>query len=230
MPRLADGLSSRLRTCRDLADVPDVEAPRPVAVPCGRVGEHRSAGAREESDKPDWLACRSGGGSVLLSVGGAQYLSEFELPSQPWLGVRRRCGGAVAEFACARAVRVGPGCHVCHHRSARRRAGRLVAGRPQDRRASSLRRHCWGLLGAALMLAAFPVDVPMLTGGQPETWNGWMHGIAFLLIIATGVPSPLAMALAVRRDASWRPITLVSLAAAVLFVVFCSCPGATPHS
>ena len=93
-----------------------------------------------------------------------------------------------------------------------------------NRRPSQLAVALLGLLSAALMLAAFPVDVPMLTGGQPETGNGWMHGIAFLLIIATGVLAPLAMALAVRRDASWRPITLVSLAAAVLFVFFLLLP------
>jgi Protein of unknown function (DUF998) len=55
------------------------------------------------------------------------------------------------------------------------------------------------LLGVALILAAFRVDTPMLTGGNPETWNGWVHGVAFLLIIATGVLAPLTMALAVRR-------------------------------
>jgi hypothetical protein len=42
------------------------------------------------------------------------------------------------------------------------------------------------LLGMALILAEFRVDVPMLSGGSPATWHGWMHGIAFLLIIATG--------------------------------------------
>jgi hypothetical protein len=76
------------------------------------------------------------------------------------------------------------------------------------------------LLGVALILAGFRVDVPMLSGGTPAIWNGWVHGIAFLLIIATGVLSPLTMALAVRRDPGWRPIAVVSVAASVLFVVF----------
>jgi len=78
------------------------------------------------------------------------------------------------------------------------------------------------------MLAAFPVDVPMLTGGQPETWHGWLHAIAFLLIIAMGVLAPMAMAmamaLAARGDSSWRPTAPVSLATAVLFVVFLLLP------
>ena len=81
------------------------------------------------------------------------------------------------------------------------------------------------LLGVALILAAFRVDVPMLSGDSPATWHGWLHGIAFLLIIAMGVVTPLAMALAVRGDAGWRPIGVVSLVAAALFVASCSCRG-----
>jgi hypothetical protein len=41
-------------------------------------------------------------------------------------------------------------------------------------------------VGVALLLAAFRVDTPMLSGGNPKTSNGWVHGIAFLLIIAAG--------------------------------------------
>jgi Protein of unknown function (DUF998) len=92
------------------------------------------------------------------------------------------------------------------------------------RRASKLAVALLGLLGVALILAAFPVDVPMLTGGQPETWYGWLYAIAFLLIIAMGVLAPLAMALAARGDSSWRPTPPVSLATAVLFVVFLLLP------
>jgi hypothetical protein len=80
------------------------------------------------------------------------------------------------------------------------------------------------LLGVALIFAAFRVDVPMLSGGSPGTWHGWIHGIAFLLIIAMGVLTPVAMALAVRGDPRWRPIPVVSLAASALFVVFLFLP------
>lgn len=76
----------------------------------------------------------------------------------------------------------------------------------------------------ALILAAFRVDVAMMSGGNPATWNGWVHGIAFLLIIAAGVLAPLTMALAVRRDPSWRPITVVSLTTGALFIVFLILP------
>jgi hypothetical protein len=92
------------------------------------------------------------------------------------------------------------------------------------RRASSFAVVLLALLGVALMLAAFRVDTPMLSGGNPNTWNGWVHGIAFLLIIGLGVLAPLTMALAVRGDPSWRPIAVVSLAAGGLFVVFLLLP------
>jgi hypothetical protein len=80
------------------------------------------------------------------------------------------------------------------------------------------------LLGVALILAAFRVDVPMLTGGNLATWHGWVHAIAFLLIIATGVLAPTWMAIAVRGDPSWRPIAVVSIAASALFIVFLFLP------
>jgi hypothetical protein len=66
------------------------------------------------------------------------------------------------------------------------------------RRASGFAVALLALLGVALILAGFRVDVPMLSGGNPDTWHGWIHAIAFLLIIATGVLAPLTMALAVR--------------------------------
>ncbi len=80
------------------------------------------------------------------------------------------------------------------------------------------------LLGVALILAGFRVDVPVLSGGSPATWDGWVHAITFLLIIATGVVAPLTMALAVRGNAAWRPIAHVSLAGSALFVVFLLLP------
>jgi hypothetical protein len=66
--------------------------------------------------------------------------------------------------------------------------------------------------------------VPMLSGGSPATWHGWVHGIAFLLIIAAGALAPLAMAAGVRGGPGWRPIAVVSLAATVVFVVFLFLP------
>jgi hypothetical protein len=92
------------------------------------------------------------------------------------------------------------------------------------RRASGFAVMLLVLLGVALILAAFRVDTPMLRGGNPNTWHGWIHGIAFLSITATGVLAPLTTALAVRRDPGWRPIAVVSVAASALFVVFLLLP------
>jgi hypothetical protein len=92
------------------------------------------------------------------------------------------------------------------------------------RRARSFAVTLLGLLGVGLILAAFRVDTSMLSGGNPETWLGWIHGIAFLLIIATGGLAPLTMALAAGGDRSWRPIGVVSLAASALVVVFLFLP------
>jgi hypothetical protein len=99
-----------------------------------------------------------------------------------------------------------------------------VRGQLPRRRASSFAVVLLALLGVALILAAFQVDVPMLSGGSPATWHGWVHAIAFLLIIATGVLAPLTMALAARGDPGWRPIAVVSVAASALTVVFLFLP------
>jgi Protein of unknown function (DUF998) len=99
-----------------------------------------------------------------------------------------------------------------------------VRGQLPRRLASSFAVVLLALLGVALILAAFRVDVPMLSGGSPATWHGWVHGIAFLLIIATGVLAPLTMAFAVGGDAGWRPIAVVSIAASALFIVFLILP------
>jgi hypothetical protein len=101
-----------------------------------------------------------------------------------------------------------------------------VAVRDQlpHRRASSFAVVLLALLGVALILAGFRVDVPMLTGGSPATRHGWVHAIAFLLIIATGVLAPLTMALAVRGDPGWRLIAVASIAASALFIVFLILP------
>ena len=53
-----------------------------------------------------------------------------------------------------------------------------VAVRDQlpHRRASGFAVVLLALLGVALILAAFRVDMPMLSGGNPATWHGWVHG------------------------------------------------------
>jgi hypothetical protein len=98
-----------------------------------------------------------------------------------------------------------------------------------NRRASSFAVVLLGLFGVALILAAFRVDTPMLSSGSPATWNGWVHAIAFLLIIATGVLAPPTMALAVRGDPSWGPIGSFPSWLVRSLLCSCSCRGVTPH-
>ena len=136
----------------------------------------------------------------------------------------------MAELAGTRAVRVGTDCHICYHWPADPRLAVAVREQLPHRWASGFAVVSLALLGVALILAGFRVDTPMLRGGTPGTWHGWVHGIAFLLIIATGVLAPLTMALAVRRDPGWRPIAVVFVAASALVVVFLFLPWATPHS
>jgi MFS family permease len=97
---------------------------------------------------------------------------------------------------------LGPSCDLCHYGLLIVILAAAVRDQLPRRRASSFAVVLLALLGVALMLAAFRVDTPMLSGGNPDTWNGWVHGIAFLLIIAMGVLAPLTMALAVRGDAA----------------------------
>ena len=119
---------------------------------------------------------------------------------------------------------VGASCDLCRYGPADRDSGYRSTRSAAAEAGGSFAVVLLALLGVALMLAGFRVDAPMLSGGDPETWNGWVHASAFLLIIATGVLAPLTTALAVRSEPGWRPIAVVSVAASVLFVVFLFLP------
>jgi hypothetical protein len=80
-----------------------------------------------------------------------------------------------------------------------------------------------GLLIVVLTIAVRD-QLPRRRASSFAVVHGWVHGIAFLLIITMGVLAPLTMALAVRGDADWRPIGVVSLVASALFVVFLFLP------
>ena len=114
----------------------------------------------------------------------------------------------MAQFVGARAVRLGTSRDLVITGLLIMLLAIAVRDQLPRKRASSVAVLLLALLGVALLLAAFRVDTPMLRGVNPDTWHGW---IGFLLIIATGVLAPLTMALAVRRDPGWRPITVVSV-------------------
>ena len=109
-------------------------------------------------------------GPFFLGFGGIEQLGQPWLPSSAWLGIRWRRAGPMAALAGTQTVR-DAGCNFRH-------TGLLIvflaiAVRDQlpRRRASSFAVVLLALLGVALILAAFRVDVPMLSGGSPVTWQ-----------------------------------------------------------
>jgi Protein of unknown function (DUF998) len=71
--------------------------------------------------------------------------------------------------------------------------------------------------GLALVLAAFKTD-PSLSGG-PQSWNGLIHGLAFMLLVLSLLLSFLMLWWRLRRDPLWRGYDLYTIITAVLYVV-----------
>jgi len=66
------------------------------------------------------------------------------------------------------------------------------------------------LLGAALTTSAFPTDHAAAAGKNPDTWHGWIHTAAFVAVAVPAVIAPVFVALALRRDPRWRPLSALS--------------------
>jgi Protein of unknown function (DUF998) len=78
--------------------------------------------------------------------------------------------------------------------------------------------------GAAIAASAFPVDAAMIDTGRASTWHGWIHGIAFLVVLPSILLAPIATALAVRGDARWRGLSGLSLTATPIMVALLAAP------
>jgi Protein of unknown function (DUF998) len=78
--------------------------------------------------------------------------------------------------------------------------------------------------GAAIAASAFPVDPTMIETGNPSTWHGWIHGVAFLVVLPSILLAPIATAMAVRHDARWRGMGWLSLAATPAMIAFLVVP------
>ena len=78
--------------------------------------------------------------------------------------------------------------------------------------------------GAAIAASAFPVDAEMIDTGNASTWHGWIHGIAFLVVLPSILLAPIMTALAVRGDARWRGLTGPSLAATPIMIALLVAP------
>ncbi len=74
-----------------------------------------------------------------------------------------------------------------------------------------------GVAGIALVLAAFKTD-PSLAGG-PQTWHGWIHGLAFLLLVLSLLLSFFFLWWRLRRDPLWHGYDRYTLVTAVLYLV-----------
>lgn len=78
--------------------------------------------------------------------------------------------------------------------------------------------------GVAIAASAFPVDATMIETGNASTWHGWIHGIAFLVVLPSILLAPLTTALAVRHDTFWRGMGWLSLAATPTMIALLAAP------
>jgi hypothetical protein len=92
-----------------------------------------------------------------------------------------------------------------------------------DRRSARVAAVLLGGFGVAFLASAAPTDRDF--GGTPSTWHGWMHGMAFLLIVTLSVVAPLTTAFALRGQPRWRPLDLVSLAVGLVCPVLLFVPS-----
>lgn len=70
------------------------------------------------------------------------------------------------------------------------------------------------IMGLALVASAFPTDFfyRPTADHAPVTWHGWVHNIAFYVLMLLGVlPSTIAFAVNARRSPVWRRYALPTL-------------------
>jgi hypothetical protein len=80
------------------------------------------------------------------------------------------------------------------------------------------------LAGVALVLSGFKTDPDLLATG-PQTLSGWIHGLAFLLLILSLLATFFLMGWGLRKDPLWRSYGWYSLATGIVFVVGFFIPG-----
>ena len=70
--------------------------------------------------------------------------------------------------------------------------------------------------GVALVLAAFKADLYLSEG--PRTWHGWIHLLAFVLLVLSMLLSLFFWWWRLRRDPLWRGYDLYTLITAIAYV------------
>lgn len=72
-------------------------------------------------------------------------------------------------------------------------------------------------VGAAMVFAGFKTD-PDISGG-PQSWHGWIHGIAYLLFVFSLLPAFFFLWWRMRRDPLWRGHGLFTLITGITMVI-----------
>lgn len=80
------------------------------------------------------------------------------------------------------------------------------------------------VLAVALALSAFNTDFGTF-GEGPETWNGWIHDLAFVAVALSAITGMAATALALRGNERWRGFPVSAGLVALLIPVSLSIPG-----
>ncbi len=72
------------------------------------------------------------------------------------------------------------------------------------------------LMGVLVAASAFRTDRGMVAGHDPTTWNGWIHGLAFVFLLPTIFLACTFLGIGLARRKEWRSAGWASLAAAPL--------------
>ncbi|HVS50563.1 MAG TPA: DUF998 domain-containing protein [Candidatus Dormibacteraeota bacterium] len=81
--------------------------------------------------------------------------------------------------------------------------------------------------GIAVVLATFTTDG---TSATPTTWHGYIHGLAFFLMLFSTLIGSLALATQLRDNPQWRPVALVSVPVPVVIVAVLVLSGAVKQA
>jgi hypothetical protein len=71
-------------------------------------------------------------------------------------------------------------------------------------------------IAVGIAVSGFPTDRATTAGDAPNTWHGYLHVIAFVVVALSSLLAPIATAVALRRNPRWRGFPALSLAVVVL--------------
>jgi hypothetical protein len=74
-------------------------------------------------------------------------------------------------------------------------------------------------IAVGIAVSGFPTDRATAAGDAPNTWHGYLHVIAFVVVALSSLLAPIATAVALRRNPSWRGFPALSIAVVVLELV-----------